>query len=77
MKKYVEITETLTEGSTEVPDMIRLTVIDELDAEIKYTQYAHLIVGHKAKFVEEKHADDVKNNKPCVTKKIINGKVEK
>ena len=78
MVKYIEIIEEVS-GQEEVPQMIRLNVFNEIEAEAIYEEQIAKFNGKptKAQFVEVMHNIDPKKNKPCISKEIKEGKVQK
>lgn len=74
MKKYIEIEE-IRENDFEPPGLFRCYIDTDSEAESTYIANKDLFPNHKAKLVEMNHAADPKDNKPCKSFKIKDGKV--
>ena len=75
MQKYIEIYEEIDSLSGEVPQMLRINVSDDAEAESIYNDNKNDFAKHKARVVEAEHGGSAKDSKPCKTYEIKNGKV--
>jgi hypothetical protein len=74
--KYIEITEE-TNDITSIPNMVRLTVDTDKEAEDVYNTYKDKINNMKARVIESEHNIDASKNKPCKVREFKEGKIEK
>lgn len=76
-KHYIEIYEETNDDNLFLPkEMLRLYVADEAEAEKVYADnIGKFTKVTKAKFIEEHHSENPKENKPCVAKEIKDGKI--
>ena len=73
VKKYVEIVEELDVNSQEVPQILRMNVVDDAEAEQIYSDNKASFGAHKAQMVEENHGTSPGGNKPCKAFEIKDG----
>jgi len=75
--KYIEMIEEDYDAQTEIPNMIRLDVSSDEEAESLYAQHKDKFKVPKGKVIEGEHFADSKLNKPCTSRKIKeDGKLE-
>ena len=73
--KYIEILEDLNTVTGEVPQIIRVQVVNDSAAEQAYNKYRPTFNKHTAKLVEMRHNDNPSLNQPCKKYDITNGRV--
>ena len=77
MEYYLEMREKETADNMFKPtNFFRKYVKDAKEAESEYVKQKDNFVDEESLFVEMNHDKDPKKNKPCVAKKLVNGKVE-
>ena len=75
--KYIEMIEEEFDEQTEVPNIIRMDVADDAEAESLYATHKDKFTKAKGKVVDGEHFADSKKNKPCKSRKFKeDGKVE-
>jgi hypothetical protein len=68
--KYIEMIEEVDDPITQIPNIIRLDVVDDAEAEQIYADNKNKFTKLNAKVVDGEHFADSKLNKPCVARKI-------
>jgi len=74
--KYIEMVEEEYDEQTEIPNIVRLAVTTDEEADAIYNQYKDSFKKIKAHVVEGEHFADSKLNKPCKQRKYVDGVLE-